>query len=73
MQSRVICNSLCGVRVTLMEERPLMVSGRKITNRIRDTNTAHGFNQSTTVDISILYDASQDKYLYHTSQHTTDQ
>ncbi len=37
MQSSVICNSLCGVRVNIMEGRPLMVSGRKTTNRIRDT------------------------------------
>ncbi len=34
--SRVICNSLHGVRVNMMEEQPLMVSGRRITNRIRD-------------------------------------
>ncbi len=38
MQSSVTCNSLCGERVNMMEERPLMASGRKTTNRIHDNN-----------------------------------
>ncbi len=36
LQSRVICNSLCGVNVNVMEEWPLVAIGRKATDRIRD-------------------------------------
>ncbi len=36
MQSSVIYNSLCGVRVNMKEGRPLMASGWKNMNRIRD-------------------------------------
>ncbi len=36
MQSSV----LCGVRVNMMERRPLVAIGRKATDRIRDNNDA---------------------------------
>ncbi len=35
MQFRVMCNSLCGVKVNIMEGRPLVAIGRKVTDRIR--------------------------------------
>ncbi len=54
MQSRVICNSLCGVRVNIMEEQPLMVSGRKITNRIRDKDNGSNQNQQKSNDTQVL-------------------
>ncbi len=31
----VMCNSLCGVKVNIMEVRPLVEIGRKVTDRIR--------------------------------------
>ncbi len=34
MQSRVICNSMCGVKINIMGERPLVAIGRKVTDRI---------------------------------------
>ncbi len=36
MQSSAIYNSLCGVRVNMKEGQPLMASGWKNMNRIRD-------------------------------------
>ncbi len=38
MQFRVTCNSLCGVRVNMMEGQPLVAIGRKSMNRIRESN-----------------------------------
>ncbi len=34
MQSRLICNSLCGVKVSIMEWLPLVAIGQKVTDRI---------------------------------------
>lgn len=34
-----MCNSLCSVRVNIVEERPLVAIGRKGTDRIHDKNT----------------------------------
>ncbi len=39
MQSRVMCNSLCGVKVNIMEGRPLVAIGRKVTDRIHYSKT----------------------------------
>ncbi len=36
MQSRVMCNSLCGVKVNVMEERSLVASEWKSMNQIHD-------------------------------------
>ncbi len=36
MQSRVMCNSLCGVKVNVTEERSLVASGWKSMNQIHD-------------------------------------
>ncbi len=37
MQCRVMCNSLCGVKVNIMEGRPLVAIGQKVTDWIRYT------------------------------------
>ncbi len=35
MQSRVMCNNLCGVKVNIMEGRPLVAIGRNVMDQIR--------------------------------------
>ncbi len=55
MQSSVIYNSLCGVRIN-MKEGPLMASGGKTMNRIRDNNKPknHVVNISVITMMSII-------------------
>ncbi len=42
MQSSVMCNSLCGVKVNVMEERSLVASGWKSMDRIHDSLSMKG-------------------------------
>ncbi len=42
MQSRVMCNSLCSVRVNIMDGLTLVAIGQKTVVRIR--NIVHNFN-----------------------------
>ncbi len=41
MQSRVMYNSLCGVRDNVMEGRPLVAIGQKTMNWVRDTSQVY--------------------------------
>ncbi len=45
MQSRVMCNSLCSVRVNIMDGQTLVAIGQKTMDRIR--NIVHNFNLLT--------------------------
>lgn len=38
MQSSMMCNNLCGVRVNMMERRTLVAIGWKVINQIHDYN-----------------------------------